>query len=132
MSELVSTYKWMSGHDTGASSISIAMHMTSGWCRGDYPHDPEDLGRCLRLLKKFPAWNARIREMAAYGPEWKALSEAWERLSSSMEEEVGIHWSKGKSAPSTCDLMQQVIEHARRGHDDGGSGTATAESGPVA
>jgi hypothetical protein len=67
---------WMTSGDTGVSSQSIAAHMTGGnrgrWGWG-HPHDPDDLGRCLRLLALFPEWAPRIGEMAARGVGWAGL-----------------------------------------------------------
>lgn len=101
---------WFSSNDTGISSKAIAAHMTGGdvgegW-GGGWPHDPADLGRCLRLLELFPEWKPRIGEMAEHGPGWAGLVARWDEIVQSMADEVGIDWSKGKSAPLTYDLMQ--------------------------
>lgn len=106
--------EWLSGNDTGASSEAIVRHMTLGDCDGSYPHDPADLGRCLRLLEKFPAWKPRIGEMACYSPEWKALASRWDELASMMAGEVGIDWSKGRKAQATYAAMRAAIDAARR------------------
>lgn len=34
-----------------------------------YPHDPDDLNRCLLLLNLIPEWAPRIREMAQHSQE---------------------------------------------------------------
>ncbi len=109
MTDLKQVYRWMRDRHAGASSIAIAMHMTGGWCDGSYPHDPADLGRCLRVLKKFPEWKPRLKEMAKYGKEWKALIKRWDDLSAVMASEVGFDWSKGSSAPLTYKAMKEVL-----------------------
>lgn len=43
-----------------------------------YPHDPDDLNRCLLLLNLIPEWAPRIREMAQHSQEWAALVSSWE------------------------------------------------------
>lgn len=110
---------WMlTSRDTGASSIAILAHMMGfprpepgGW---SYPSDPADLGRCLRLLERFPHWRARLPEMAALSPEWAALVGHWGSLAGMMEKEVGIRWEKGRKANATYDAMKSVIKRARR------------------
>lgn len=108
MTDLVDVFKWLAGRDTGLSSKAIASHMTCGWCDGTYPPaDPADLGRCLRLLERFPEWKARMPEMAKY-KDWKNLIARWDEVAQSMADEVGIDWSKGRSAPKTYDLMCSI------------------------
>jgi hypothetical protein len=110
--DLVDVIRWFSDGDTGMSSKAIATHMTTGDCDGSYPHDPADLGRCLRLLERFPDWKPRIGEMARYGSVWRAYAEHWDELAASMAAEVGINWSKGRSAPKTYDLMKRIAGRA--------------------
>lgn len=112
MTSLTDVFKWMRGHDCGASSEAIAMHMMAGWCDGSYPYDPSDLGRCLRLLKQFPEWKPRMREMAAYGPAWAAYVSRWDDMAACMDAEVGIDWSKGRRAHKTYDLMHELVGEA--------------------
>lgn len=116
MTDLIKVIAWFCSHDTGISSKAIASHMTVGKAPyGSYPSDPADLGRCLRLLDKFPDWSERMPdEMAAYGPEWKAMASNWPKLAEMMAEEVGIAWEKGRAAPKTYDFMRTLrkIERA--------------------
>lgn len=108
---------WFSSDDTGISSQAIAAHMSGGtvdrWGWG-HPHDPADLGRCLRLLELFPEWKPRIGEMAKHGPEWAALVARWDEIANAMADEVGIAWEKGKSAPKTYALMRTAIRSATK------------------
>ena len=108
MTDLVDVFKWMRSHDSGASSEAIAMHMIAGWSDGSFPRDPADLGRCLRLLELFPEWKPRIGEMSKYGAVWQAYADQWEDMESSMRDEVGIDWSKGRSAEKTYGLMKRI------------------------
>jgi hypothetical protein len=102
--------EWLQSGDTGLSSKAICAYMLGGAAiaEHDYPRDPADLGRCLRLLEKVPEWKPRIPEMARFGAVWKGLAERWGDLDSSMREEVGINWEKGKSAARTYELMKQI------------------------
>lgn len=99
---------WLMSGDTGASSKSICAHM-QGIQKSDYasyPRDPADLGRCLRLLEIMPEWKPRIQEMAVYGPGWAGQVAVWQELRATMDNEVGIDWSKGNRAPITYNAMQ--------------------------
>ena len=108
MTDLTKVIEWMTGRDTGLSSMAIAAHMATGTCDGSYPRDPADLGRCLRLIEQFPEWKPRIAEMSKYGAVWRAYADRWEDMASSMRDEVGIDWSKGRSAEKTYDLMKRI------------------------
>ena len=110
---------WITGYDTGVSSKAIWAHMMGGvpdrgWRRRDHPYDPDDFGRCYRLLCIVPEWRPRIGEMAQYGPEWAALAGAWEELSGLYETEVGAgkdaaHRFFGKIAPMLYARMRALI-----------------------
>lgn len=73
--------EWITGNDTGRSSQTI-------WCvmmgvrpnYPDIPYDADDFGRCDRLLKKFPEWRGRMKEVAAAHPKWGPIVEVWDKL----------------------------------------------------
>lgn len=44
------------------------------------PKDPDDFGRCYRLLLFIPEWLPRLEEMSAQFPEWTGLVREWEEL----------------------------------------------------
>jgi hypothetical protein len=49
--------EWLQGRDTGTSSVTICSVITglpSHHGHYDVPHDPDDFGRCYRLLKLLP------------------------------------------------------------------------------
>jgi hypothetical protein len=100
---------WLAGGDSGMSSEAIVHHMLGMESDGSYPYDPADLGRCLRMLELFPEWKPRITEMAVYSKAWKSLADRWDSLAAMMADEVGIDWSKGRSAPRTYKAMKSAI-----------------------
>lgn len=72
---------WLMGNDTGASSEAIVARM-EGWiaARQNYPLDPADFGRCVRLLSLVPAYRARLAEMRDVSPKWAVLVDHWPEL----------------------------------------------------
>ncbi len=83
---------WPSCGDTGTSARAIFLHMQGLRVEeiGDnIPHDPDDFGRCSRLLTApwASTWRARMGEMARY-PGWTKLSSAWAELEALYREEL--------------------------------------------
>lgn len=77
--------EWVLGDDTGLSSKTIFAVMTGTELRGgvfgpEIPHDPSDLGRCLRLLARFPEWKPRLQEVADKYPRWQPFVREWRAL----------------------------------------------------
>lgn len=112
----IAALDWVVGEDTGASSMRLWSQMTGAKNHeyGDWPHDPADFGRCLRLLERVPAWQSRLPEMAVCGAGWEALLPRWNEVADCMAREVGHHWEKGRSAPQTKALMRSILEPASR------------------
>ena len=108
--------QWAVSRDTGSSSKALCAHMSGGKSEGaaDYPHDPDDLGRCLRLLQLVPEWKSRIAEMAVYGAGWAGLVKIWPQIAAAMADEVGIDLSRANRAPQTYRLMQLAIADGYR------------------
>lgn len=85
-------YAWLQNGDTGISSRTIwytLMHRNfppRDW--PDIPADPDDFGRCYRLLKVMPEWRARLPEVALRFPSWKPLVDAWDELTLLYEKEL--------------------------------------------
>lgn len=111
---------WVTGGDTGVSSKAIWAVMMGvdpdpmwGW---NYPHDPDDLGRCLRLLACVPEWRLRIDEMAAVSPPWAALVEHWDELEALWREEGDGSLSPpiGTRMNRLYERMQHLTDNARK------------------
>ncbi len=104
---------WIVGDDTGMSSEAIWAHMVGAG--GTYPvepSDPDDIGRCFRLLELVPAWKERMPEMAHYSEAWKYLVENWDKIRDCMEAETGITRPfKARMAPRTYELMNAYRDH---------------------
>ena len=91
--------RWVRGGDTGVSSLTICEVMT-GWPvhRADIPYDPDDFGRCHRLLLLIPEWAPRLQEVADAYPKWQPFVDVWDRM-------VAL-W--GEESPKLYDLMCDI------------------------
>lgn len=101
---------WLTSGDTGLSSIVLCAAMLGGDLhRDDHPHDPADLGRCIRLLDRIPEWKPRIGEMAAVSMQWAALVSVWDELEAlyRKEEPTG-------RAPRCYARMRELLEPTYR------------------
>jgi hypothetical protein len=110
--------QWVIGDDTGISSKTIWAVMTGAVTKKDVedfprparhlfdvPHDPDDFGRCYRLLKIAPEWRVRLNEMYGIFPEWELMAKYWNAMEKLWEEE-----SPRRRCPKLYDLMQTLIE----------------------
>lgn len=79
---------WLDSDDTGASSLYMAWCLSAGqfgyWQGREqpepaYPRDPDDLGRCIRLIEAVPEFGGKIHEMAHRGAHWLAVTTNWDR-----------------------------------------------------
>lgn len=101
---------WMRDGEVGMSSRAIHDHMLGLTPKNgyfDYPLDPDDLNRCIKLLELIPEWKPRMGEMACHGKDWAGLARHWEEISQCFLDEVGLDWCKGSRAPKTYALMKQ-------------------------
>lgn len=80
-------HRWAVGPDTGLSSKTIWRKMMGVPGQVDVPHDPDDFGRCHRLLSAIPGWRDRIGEMSTV-PGWESLAPAWSELEALYLEEL--------------------------------------------
>lgn len=86
--------RWLGGHDTGVSSLTMAAVMFSAGNyvgnphRYSHPHDSNDFGRCHRFLKAVPGSRDKLHLMAAVSPVWHKLVEKWDTITALYVEEV--------------------------------------------
>ena len=102
--------KWLASGRVGSSSKCMAMWLAFGERAGpSAPADPDDLDRCLRLLHKAPGLRPLIPKMADVSEQWAALVPRWDEVEASHLAEVGLGWTKAKSAPKTYKLMASIL-----------------------
>jgi len=93
--------EWAAGRDTGTSSFTIFAAITgqpSPHGRFDVPHDPQDFGRCYRLLKLFPQWRHGLFQTVAKCAAWKPFVDVWDELTSMYEAALRSHEAGNKDA----------------------------------
>lgn len=114
--------RWLFGVDTGKSSLTIAsvldtecfskvrLSVATGTekCAG-IPRDPDDFGRCCRLLEVMPEWRARLSEVAEQCPDWAPLIAAWAELEDLFREETAA----GDNCPKLHARMKDLTREAR-------------------
>lgn len=110
MSEIQSkVLSWIASGEVGQSSKAMAMTACGVPSEGDYPLDPADLNRCLKMLNAVPEVRDHFDKIAALGVVWGRLIARWAEIESSFIDEVGIDWCKARRAPKTYALMKEVI-----------------------
>src|SRR5690606_2782385 len=100
---------WIATGRVGASSKAMAMAACGLPSDGSYPHDPDDLNRCLLMLEAVPEERARFDKIAALSVVWSRLIARWSEIEAAFLDEAGRNWSKARSAPRTYQLMKEVI-----------------------
>jgi len=107
---------WLADGEIGVSSKCMAMWLAFGKrtrdAFGGYPHDPDDMDRCLKLLHRAPGLRERLPKMAELNKTWAAMVARWDEIEACQMAEIGLDWTKGKSAPKTYALMQEVRKAA--------------------
>ena len=100
--------EWILGSDTGVSSktiwaVMVGVIIKETQCGSengyDIPHDPDDFGRCYRLLKLFPEWKKRLKEIAKFLPKWRPMIREWRKMTVLYEED---------KLKTLYDLMQEL------------------------
>jgi len=107
--------QWLATGHVGSSSKCMAMWLAFGVRAETYaPADPDDLDRCLKLLDKAPGLRPLIPKMAGVSKDWDALVSRWDEVEASHLAEVGLGWTKARSAPKTYNLMRKIMDGAHK------------------
>lgn len=108
--------RWLTSDDTGRSSKYMvhALAQRAGCDAtyvevrdGDYPHDPDDFGRCVRLLDAVPQLRPHLPLLSGHGAVWAAIAAEWDSLETMYREDEPT----GKSAR----LLNRLRELHRSG-----------------
>ena len=137
MSYRMRFFDWLDDGEVGISSKAIALTAARGaahkgrkYALGDYPHDPDDLRRCVLLLDRIPqARDLAFPVLVQRCPYWAALIPQWDRLVGMLREELE-EWTG--LAPRTYEAMRAILdpiqeEQKRHRTGDTGGGTVTVD-----
>mgnify|MGYP001562367084 FL=1 len=105
---------WILGPDTGRSSrtiwgVMMGAEITAYFGTG-LPEDPNDFGRCYRLLKLMPEWKWRLSEVVQHYPQWRLLVQNWTRLEHMYADVV----EEGKNTYVSWRAMYDVMQQLRK------------------
>lgn len=108
--------RWLSAGRFGMSSKCMAMWLAFDEKEAHLccPLDPADFDRCLKLLQKAPGLRPLIPKMAELSDQWAAIAKSWDKIEASHLDEVGLGWSKAKSAPKTYAIMKSILDPISR------------------
>ncbi len=106
---------WLGNGHVGMSSKAMAFAAAGIKSDGSYPLDPDDLNRCILLLRDIPEIRQHMDKVSALNKTWAKLVEHWEEMEMCFLNEAGLCWSKAKSAPKTYKLMQSIIYQQKEG-----------------
>lgn len=104
--------EWLAHGERGISSETIFSALTGvdalrgGW--QSHPHDPSDLGRCIKLLDSVPELQPLMYKMMHVSPHWFGLMSRWDELVALYRHEKSIHGAI--SAPKTYQMMKSILE----------------------
>lgn len=105
---MVKVLAWFANGRVGCSSSFMATYLTTGKGDGSYPHDPDDLNRCLLLLEAVPELRDHLPKLAGVSKQWKELVENWDALEQSFLNEAGLNWCKSNRAAITYKAMKHM------------------------
>ena len=78
-----------------------------------HPHDPDDLRRCLLLIRHVPVLRQEVDALAEESAHWAALARHWDELRAQISQEVcPSRWlepPEGAQAPETYRRMKAVL-----------------------
>lgn len=103
--------EWLINGAVGSSSKTLAA-VALGVKPSDisYPHDPDDLNRCLLLMQAAPEVREALPKVAALSDKWAGLVKNWAEIEATFLDEAGIGWTKSLSAQRTYHLMQKALK----------------------
>lgn len=115
-SELENAVWWAENGEHGMSSKAMfnCLSKNLNICKfGNYentPSDPDDFGRCYKLLKAVPQWRLRLIELSVLSTGWKNLVENWDVLEKMYEQNVKYDWKNYKQI-GMYEFMEKLLNN---------------------
>ena len=98
---------WLAEGETGQSSVAMAFAAIDKPCKTDYPHDPGDFYRCLKLVEQVPEIKDQFHKVAEINSFWRKIIENWDTLSDLLNEEIKEDTGR---APRTYKLIKKLYK----------------------
>lgn len=113
--------EWLMGYDTGISSKAMVSVFTGKAAKGlwdmDTPRDPDDFGRCYRMMNQFPEWYSRLDEIPEVFPNWGPMIGAWPELCAMYEK---VCDDEGRYTPNKdLEAAESMYVRMRQLNDEG-------------
>lgn len=101
---------WLKNGERGISSEAIVSHLTGinivkRLGSTDYPKDPADLNRCVKLLEAAPEIRKEMHLMREVCDVWAKLVDSWDYLESLLKEEIAQNDGR---CPKTYRAMREL------------------------
>lgn len=78
---MLAILEWALSNDTGLSSralVKFLLGMTDN--RYYYPIDGQDMGRCIRAIRKMPSLRDQLPSAAKMGKQWAIIVKNWDDI----------------------------------------------------
>ena len=101
---------WLQNGQRGTSSETIFQTISGQDINASisHPYDPDDFGRCYKLLKIIPEWNGMLYLLRKVSSEWCYLVDNWEKLTKMYERNVDENWENADKI-GMYEFMQELI-----------------------
>lgn len=102
---------WWNNGERGMSSEAMwrcFMNGVNSHSPAAHPSDPDDFGRCYRLLKVVPEWKNELHKLKALSPVWDRLIDNWHNLNEMFEQNERENWVNYKEI-GMYEFMQEII-----------------------
>ena len=101
--------QWKEHGETGASSNAMwhCLMEDSNFiiC---HPWDPDDFGRCYKLLQAVPEWKNELHKLKSLSLVWSRLVDNWDVLTEMYEKNVANDWKTHKEI-GMYEFMKAII-----------------------
>ncbi|MDA8647049.1 hypothetical protein N9M08_07010 [Porticoccaceae bacterium] len=113
----INLLKWFSSGNICKSSRTLACASAGlEFKKVAHPKTPEDINRCLILLKTVPELRLPMQhKMPCLSESWAALTEQWDDIESIFLEEAGLGFIKSAYAPKTSALLREIHGRLQEG-----------------
>ena len=105
---------WFLNGETGLSSQTIARVLLDDTTEAElnYPHDGQDLRRCMLLLRTIPETLSVLDVLEQRNVHWQELIADWPLLTKSLAHELGPHLDKNSATPQIDIIIQHALTRA--------------------